>query len=360
METLKSQSKLEAILYQTKLVQTVPLANIYDIKARTSVHRVWQDPLVCKQKPNVHDPQQWYDKLHACIRGEFFAEALQNCEKILDVGCGEGWPSLYLARTIPYVTGIDLSPEHISLAKNTAHLMGLLNIEFHAEEIEKMLFENDTFDGVCFGGNVFTYNRDPRTMLRSICRVLKSGGTFAFEQWPIDPNTPPNERIQWFIDNSGPIVHYGAGSGLYWRNYFIFIKPETSQGKKLLEVGDRLIPTHDAALTDEQVSICNGIISNILAGDVSIVDQVITEGECRSIAANEFPKLLQDAGFEEVTSWGLPDAGTFAQSIQDTGLLSQLQQEDLIPYLRALVKSAPKTPGWTHTWVTCKKKPHLL
>jgi SAM-dependent methyltransferase len=360
MEILKGPSKLEAMLYQAKLVQTVPLAEIYDIKARTSVQRVWQNPLICNQKPDVHDPQQWYDKLHACTRGEFFAEALHHCKKVLDLGCGEGWPSLYLARTIPHVTGIDLSPEHIYLARNTAHLMGLLNIEFHAVEIEKMLFENDTFDGVCFGGNVFTYNRDPQIMLQHIKRVLKPGGTFAFEQWPIDPNTPTHERIQWFIDNNGPIVHYGAGSGLYWRNYFILIKPDTNQGKKLLEVGDRLIPTHDAALTDEQVSICNGIISAILAGDVSSIDRVITEGECRSIAANEFPELLQEAGFEEVTSWGLPDAGAFAQSLQAAGLLSQLQQDDLIPYLRALVKSAPKTPGWTHSWVTCKKETHHL
>lgn len=253
--------------------------------------------------------------------------------------------------------GMIISPEHISLAKNTARMLGLQNVEFRTEEIEELSFGNDVFDGVCFGGNVFTYNRDAQAMLWNINRVLKPGGTFAFEQWPIDPNSPPGEGVQWFIDGSGPIVHYGAGSGLYWRNYFIFIKSETSQGKKLLEIGARLIPTHDAALTDEQASISNEIIADIWAGSMNIIDRVITSGECRSIAASEFPVLLQDAGFEQATSWGLPDACAFARSLQDAGLLSPLQPEDLIPILRALVRSAPKTPGWVHTWVTCKKIP---
>ncbi len=338
------------------MVQTVSLAEIYDIKGRTKVQRVWQDPLVCNRKPDIHDPRQWSDKLHACSSGEFFVEALQGCQKVLDVGCGEGWPSLYLARSIPSVTGIDLSPEHISLAKNTARLLGLHNVEFYALEIEELPFRDGTFDGVCFGGNVFTYNRDPRTMLHSINRVLKPGGIFAFEQWPIDPNSLPGEGIQWFIDGSGPIVHYGVWSGLYKRNYFIFIKQETSLGKKLLEVGARLVPTHDAALTDEQRSVCNEVISAILAGNLDIIDGVITSGEDRSLAADEFPELLQAAGFEAVTSWGLPDAFAFAQSLQEAGLLPQLHQEDLLPCLRALVKSAPKTAGWVYHWVTCKKK----
>lgn len=356
MEKYHNPSKLECILYQANLVQTVPLAVIYDIKARTSVQRMWQDPQVCNQKPDIHDPAQWYDKLHACVRGEFFAEALHSCETVLDVGCGEGWPSLYLARTIPHVTGIDLSPEHISLAKNTAHLMGLTNVEFLAAEIESMPYGYNDFDGVCFGGNVFTYNRDARRMLSTLYRVLKPGGTFAFEQWPVDPNTPAGERIQWFIDGSGPIVHYGAGSGLSWRNYFIFIKPETPQGKKLLDVGARLVPTANAALTSEEYSICHTVVADILTGNLDTIDRVITEGENRSLAANEFPVLLSEAGFTEVTSWDLPDACAFAKSLQAGGQLAKLHQDDLLPYLRALVRSAPKSPGWANTWVTAKKQ----
>ena len=34
--------------------------------------------------------------------------------------------------------------------------------------------------------------------------VLQPGGLFAFEQWPADPDSPPRERILWFIDDGPP------------------------------------------------------------------------------------------------------------------------------------------------------------
>ena len=345
-------SALEQLLFEAGLVRRVSLAEIYDIKARTSIQRAWQDPEACVRQPNVHDPRQWYDKLHACTRGEFFVQALEGCNRILDVGCGEGWPSLYLARTFPHVTGIDLSPGHIALAQRSAEIVDLTNVEFRVERIETLEFADQEFDGVCFGGNVFTYDCDPAEMLFQLHRVLKTGGTFAFEQWPVDPAREPSERIGFFIDGGPPILHYCAGIGLVSRSYFIYIRPESNEGRHLSDLSQRMV----GELSPEQRETCEAIKLEIENGELQLVEDAVYSGEDRSLSDDEFPRLLGEAGFVDVMSWALPDAVAFAQDLDRAGLLSRLRQEDLVPYLRALVKSSARCPGWTHTWVTCSRE----
>ncbi|MCL5995747.1 MAG: class I SAM-dependent methyltransferase [Chloroflexi bacterium] len=361
-------SRLERLLFDASLVIKVPLANFYDVKARTSSQRLWQEPEEYALSLDAQNPAHWGHKLHAHVRGEFFVHALSGCQRVLDVGCGEGWPSLYLARYLPEVVGLDLSPEHVTLATNTAGFMGLDNVCFATAHIGELPFPDQTFDGVCFGGNVFTYSFNPITMLQEIGRVLRTGGPFAFEQWPIDPDRPAWERINFFIDGGPPILHYGAGSGLFSRSYFIYLKPESEPGRRLAalaycwdtersedqRVADRA-RLFAGELSDEQQLACEQILQQLESGDLGDVERVEYAGEDRSLAANEFPNLLVQAGFQEIRSWALPDGTTFARSLQECGVLARLHAEDVRPCIRALVVSAQTSPGWDHQWVTCQK-----
>ncbi len=344
-------SLLEELLYDAGLVEEVSLATIYDIKARTSIQHSWQHPEAYALALDVQNPAHWDNKLLACMRGEFFAHVLQGCRRVLDVGCGEGWPSLYLARSIPEVVGLDLSPEHIALARNTARFMGLSNVRFEVAHIESLPFADASFEGVCFGGNVFTYRSDPQVMLRELGRVLVKDGPFAFEQWPIDPATPPWERILWFIDGGAPILHYGAGSGLFSRAYFILLRPDSEPGRRMVELAQRM----SGELSAEQRRSCEEIVQQIEDGALHVVEKALCSGEDRSLSADEFPSLLRNAGFAKVTSWALPDAVAFAENLRQAGILARLQSGALRPALRALVASAATCPGWVHHWVTCYK-----
>lgn len=302
--------------------------------------------------PDVQDPEQWNDKLHACMRGEFFACVLEGCMCVLDVGCGEGWPSLYLGRTIPEVVGMDISPGHVALARNTAKLMGLDNVRFEVADIRSLPFEDESFDGACFGGNVFTYGFDVATMLREINRILRADGVFAFEQWPIEATRPSWQRVMFFIDGGPPILHYGAGTGLYSRSYFIYLRPDSQQGRRLARLAGRMA----GELSDEQRAACEEILAEIEAGSVGFVERVVYSGQDRSLAADEFPALLKAAGFTDFRCWALPDAVAFAGSLQKAGVLERLRAEDLTPCLRALVRSAPTCSQWAHTWASCRKE----
>jgi len=349
---------LEKLLFDAEMVTLVSLAAIYDVKAGTTAQRAWQSAGVCRAPPDIHDPRAWDDKLHASVRGEFFVRAMRGCHRVLDLGCGEGFPSLYLATAIPEVVGIDVSAAHLALARNTARLMGLQNARFEQASIEDLPYPDGAFDGVCFGGNVFTYGYDPRRMLSEIHRVLAPGGpsagrggTFAFEQFAVDAGQPPWERTLWFIDGGPPIFHYGAGAGLCNREYLIYLDPSSAEGGRIAKLAQVV---RDEYLTAEQTAAFEAVQAALESGRLEIIQKVWWAGEGRSLSAEEFPALLEEAGFSDVTSWALPDAVAFAQSLADQGVLGRLRQDDLRPCLCALVTSAPTSPGWQHACVTCR------
>ena len=345
-------SRLERLLFDAGLVRRVPLAEIYDIKARTTPQQAWQDPATVCREPDLRNPDEWADKLHACPRGEFFAHVLGDCRKVLDVGCGEGWPSLYLARSTSEVVGLDCSPAHVALARNSARLMGLANAQFRVGEIEELPFADASFDGVCFGGNVFTYGSDVCTMVREIHRVLRPGGTFAFEQYVRgDPSRLPWEQVGWFIDAGPPILNYDAGSGVFNRGYFVLLEPGSDAGRRM----SALIGKVRGESPPEYHELACEIQQEIEDGALHVVSEVLTAGEGRSPTPEEFVDALLVTGFIDVQSWALPDGREFARGLAEHGLLERLRPDDIRPFLRALVRSAPRLDGWAHTCAACTK-----
>ncbi|HSP07353.1 MAG TPA: class I SAM-dependent methyltransferase, partial [Acidobacteriota bacterium] len=90
---------------------------------------------------------------------------------ILDVGCGTGWTSEFLARAGFQVTGLDISPSMIETSRRLRTLPGL---EFVAGDFECMTFETQ-FDAVLFFGSLH-HSEDPEAALASSRNALKEGG----------------------------------------------------------------------------------------------------------------------------------------------------------------------------------------
>jgi SAM-dependent methyltransferase len=99
---------------------------------------------------------------------------------VLDCGCGVGSISLGLARAVDpgRLVGIDISESQIRMARATVEAAGLGNCEFLAADIGALPFESGTFDVVHLNC-VLCHLRDPGEALRSVLRVLKSGGTIS-------------------------------------------------------------------------------------------------------------------------------------------------------------------------------------
>jgi ubiquinone/menaquinone biosynthesis C-methylase UbiE len=96
-----------------------------------------------------------------------------SCQ-VLEVGCGPGKVAAEFARTGATVTGVDLSARMVEIAQQRYP-----NIRFQEANAEQLPFDDRTFDVVVACYVVHHFAR-PEITFREICRVLKSGGRFAF------------------------------------------------------------------------------------------------------------------------------------------------------------------------------------
>ena len=119
-----------------------------------------------------------------------------QAEQILDVGCGIGGSSLYLAQKFDAsVVGITLSPVQASRATERAQEAGLAGeVQFQVADALDMPFADDTFDFV-WSMESGEHMPDKEKFLAECYRVLKPGGTFLMATWCHRPITPATGQL---------------------------------------------------------------------------------------------------------------------------------------------------------------------
>jgi MPBQ/MSBQ methyltransferase len=119
--------------------------------------------------------------------------------RVLDVGCGIGGTSRYLAKkfgTDAQVTGITLSPMQVKRAQQLALEQNLPNAKFHVMDALAMDFPANSFDLVwaCESGE---HMPDKKKYVEEMTRVLKPGGKIVIATWcqRDDTNKPFNKQV---------------------------------------------------------------------------------------------------------------------------------------------------------------------
>ncbi len=100
-------------------------------------------------------------------------------QRVLDVGCGIGGAARYLAAEIGCrVSGIDLTPEYIAVARALTDLTGLGEaVDYEVASALAMPFEDATFDAA-ITIHVAMNIADRAGLYREVSRVLKPGAAF--------------------------------------------------------------------------------------------------------------------------------------------------------------------------------------
>jgi SAM-dependent methyltransferase len=107
---------------------------------------------------------------------------IRSGDRVLDVACGTGVVAVTAARRGATVTGLDLTPELLEVARENARLADVA-IEWREGDVEGLPFAADTFDVVVSQyGHMFAPR--PEVAVGEMLRVLKPGGTIAFSTWP--------------------------------------------------------------------------------------------------------------------------------------------------------------------------------
>lgn len=106
---------------------------------------------------------------------EIFAK--HNCSTVMDLGCGTGRHTIFIANRGFHVYATDVSETGLDTTKMKAQNLSLRNIDFKQHDMRKIPFENDFFDAVlCVWTTGHGTLSDAKSSVDEIHRVLKPTG----------------------------------------------------------------------------------------------------------------------------------------------------------------------------------------
>lgn len=150
-------------------------AAFFDAEARRNQGRLELDPLVLRRYGS--------SKLKPRFNKEFRFMLMGSLEgkRILDVGCGEGGNVSLLAALGAQVTGIDISPGAIELAKRRAEKNGVADrVELICSPIETANLPAQHFDIIWGEGVLHHLLHDLDGVMKALLHSLKPDGLFVF------------------------------------------------------------------------------------------------------------------------------------------------------------------------------------
>jgi ubiquinone/menaquinone biosynthesis C-methylase UbiE len=273
-----------------------------------------------------YDPlniKDWYYK----INDMRFTRNLKRDYTALDIGCGDGYPSLLMAPYCKKVIGIDNSDTRVNKSRENAKLMGLDNVEFIRMSGEKLEFEDNSFDVVASSTSIEQAS-DYNKVLREIHRILKSGGHTII-------------RVQnfnkVFTDGESRIntVNISDKKDHYLIVYKILDKEEFSEEAYCLSINkDEKVNQHINEFNQYPDNHMEGLklddklsdeFSGLLDNAKSYINKCL-HFKVKHISPNSFFKDLKNAGFTKVYEIfdRLPILRNSLKTLEDKRLLSFL------------------------------------
>jgi ubiquinone/menaquinone biosynthesis C-methylase UbiE len=175
------------------------MADFTELKQRQAA--VWSAGAFEEVADSIHD-------MHVAL-----VEALvpQPGDRWLDVGCGAGNLAELAAGRGAQVTGIDLSPRLVGVARARAEAGGY-EIEYRVGDAESLDVEDASFDKVS-SSVAMIFAPDHDAVARELARVTKPGGRLAFSAWT--PEGTIGEMFRAFAPFQPPPPP-GAGAPVMW------------------------------------------------------------------------------------------------------------------------------------------------
>jgi len=141
-------------------------------------------------------------------------EKVLTSSEVLDIGCGGGFLTHYLAEQGHQVKGIDLSEQSLEMARK---LDPSGKVEYTRASAYALPYPDESFD-VCTAMDLLEHVESPGLVIKEAGRVLRKGGLFFFHTFNRNPLTYllVIKGLEWCFSNVPPRIH----------THPLFIKPK--------------------------------------------------------------------------------------------------------------------------------------
>ncbi len=122
----------------------------------------------------------WIGKNTEYLQRYFDFCNIQPNDNVLDVACGPGEFTIYIANRVRRVQGIDISDKEIEIANKLLKEFGLTNIEFDCDDVEKLPYSDSSFS-VVLCKSAFHHFLNPDLIFNEMIRCCEVGGKISIQ-----------------------------------------------------------------------------------------------------------------------------------------------------------------------------------
>jgi SAM-dependent methyltransferase len=146
------------------------------LDARTDTVRRFYERAPFPGYPPRDSLQAVYARAERSAFARLLDRSIPGDARIVEVGCGTGQMSLYLARADRVVVGADLTRASLLLGAAAASRFGIERVQFVETDLGRPGLRERSFD-VVFCSGVLHHTPDPRASFARLARLARPGGT---------------------------------------------------------------------------------------------------------------------------------------------------------------------------------------
>ena len=227
---------------------------------------------------------------------EWFVRSLGGRRAVVDIGCGSGFPGLYVAPHVGQFVGVDAAPNMIVEAQKNQTELGVGNARFEVGKAENLHCHDGEFDGALLCGVLESMDWDcVARAIVEVRRALAPEGKVAIldQDWSeVMRARPPREATVRLCDGQFllQLVERESSPGLERDTRYLVDRASPLGTWLSAELGER----RGAHLTADDLSIDPDAVLDAWHDEVAQFDmEVLTD-------------LVESAGFDEVVVERLP------------------------------------------------------
>ena len=105
---------------------------------------------------------------------------IQPSDRLLDVACGPGEFTIFIAKRIKEARGVDISDREIEIAKALINEFGLKNVAFDCSDVEHLPIEDNSYS-IVVCKSAFHHFINPYRVFNEMIRCCESGGKISIQ-----------------------------------------------------------------------------------------------------------------------------------------------------------------------------------